>query len=121
MNIVNFTQHNATQEQIASGVVDVIPVAKRSEALTFKSLPTTEDILNRADTVVKMVSEVAEDGSLVMIGGAPFFMGSLEAALKNAGFRPVYAFSERKSIGVVKDDGSVVKTAVFVHKGFVEV
>ena len=121
MNIVNFTQHKATQEQIASGVVDIIPVSQRNEALSFENIPTAEDIRNRADTAVKMVTEIAENGSLVMIGGAPFFMGSLETALKNAGFRPVYAFSERKSVDVVKDDGSVVKTAVFVHKGFVEV
>lgn len=80
MVIINCTQHNATPEQLQAGVVDIIPVAKRNEALTFESLPTTEDIRDHADTVVKMVSGVAEVGTLVMIGGAPFFMGSLEAA-----------------------------------------
>lgn len=121
MVIINFTQHNATPEQIESGVVDIIPVSQRSAALTFESIPTAEDIRNRADTIAKMVSEVAESGDAVMIGGAPFFMSSLETALKSAGFKPVFAFSERKSVDVVKEDGSVVKTAIFVHKGFVEV
>ena len=121
MIIINLTQHNATPEQIESGVVDIIPVSQRSEALTFHNIPTAEDIRNRADSVVKMMPDVAEKGALVMIGGAPFFMSSLETALKNAGFRPVYAFSERKSVDVIKEDGSVVKTSVFVHKGFVEV
>lgn len=121
MVIVNFTQHDATPEQIKAGVVDIIPASKRSEVLTFKSLPTAEDIRNRADTIAKMVSEVAESGAAVMIGGAPFFMSSLEAALKSAGFTPIYAFSERISVDVVQQDGTVVKTSKFVHKGFVEV
>lgn len=55
----------------------------------------------------------------VMIGGAPFFMSYLEKALEQAKITPVYAFSERVSVDVEKEDGSVVKTAVFKHLGFV--
>lgn len=121
MVIVNFTQHDATPEQIKAGVVDIIPASKRSEVLTFKSLPTAKDIQDRADVIAKMVSEVAESGAAVMIGGAPFFMSALERELKSAGFTPVYAFSERISVDVVQQDGTVVKTSKFVHKGFVEI
>ena len=48
-------------------------------------------------------------------------MGALEAVLKAAGYKPVYAFSERVSVDVTQPDGSVVKTSKFAHKGFVEV
>lgn len=119
--IINLTQHNATPEQLKAGVVDIISLSQRNHVLTFTSLPTAEYIRHRANDIARMVSRVAGRGCAVMIGGAPFFMGALEAALKEAGFKPVYAFSERKSVDVVKEDGSVVKTAVFVHKGFVEV
>lgn len=121
MTIVNFTQHHATTEQVEAGVVELIPFSERSEILTFVEIPTVQEIRGRAEEAAKLISSVAEKGVQVMIGGAPFFMGALETALKEAGFKPVYAFSERKSVDVVKEDGSVVKTAVFVHKGFVEV
>lgn len=119
--IINFTQHNATTEQIEVGVVDLIPAERRSELLTFVGLPTAVEIHDRAAAVTAEVVNVAEAGTEVMIGGAPFFMGTLEAALKANGFMPVYAFSERVSVEIVQDDGSVVKTAKFVHKGFVRV
>lgn len=119
--IINFTQHSPTAEQIAAGVIDPIPVDVRNGILTFAGIPTSADIVTRAHEAVTAISEIAEKGTKVMIGGAPFFMGTLESALKIAGFTPVYAFSERVSVDVHQEDGSVVKTAKFVHKGFVEV
>lgn len=56
----------------------------------------------------------------VMIGGAPFFMSHLEVALKRANIRPVYAFTARDSVDIKQEDGSVKKTAIFKHMGFVE-
>ena len=121
MTIINFTQHNATTEQVAAGVVDAIPAQVRAEVLTFSSLPTVEEIWARADKAVGLIAPHAEPGTQVMVGGAPFFMSALEAVLKAAGFKPVYAFSERVSMDVVQPDGTVVKTSKFAHKGFVEV
>lgn len=54
-----------------------------------------------------------------MIGGAPYLMAPLEAELKKLGIEPVYAFSERVSEETVQADGTVVKTNVFKHVGFV--
>lgn len=119
--IINFTQHNATEEQVAAGVIDSIPAQVRAEVLTFSSLPTVEEIWSRADKAVGLITPHVEPGTQVMIGGAPFFMGALEAVLKAAGYKPVYAFSERVSVDVTQPDGSVVKTSKFAHKGFVEV
>ena len=55
----------------------------------------------------------------VMIGGAPFFMSYLETALKSASIRPVYAFTARDSVDIEQEDGTVKKTAIFKHMGFV--
>ena len=47
-------------------------------------------------------------------------MGQLEAALRALEVQPLYAFSVRESVETTLPDGSVVKTAVFKHGGFVE-
>ena len=73
--IINFTQHNATEEQVAAGVIDSIPAQVRAEVLTFSSLPTVEEIWSRADKAVGLITPHVEPGTQVMIGGAPFFMG----------------------------------------------
>lgn len=119
--IINFTQHAATAEQIAAGVSDVIPTAIRSEFLTFKEIPTSEEIRIAAQEAVNYIGTVSKGGERVMVGGAPFFMSALERELKAAGYTPVYAFSERVSVDVTQPDGTAVKTSRFAHKGFVEV
>ncbi len=55
----------------------------------------------------------------VLIGGAPWMMSRLEAAVRDAGFRPLYAFSARESTELVQA-GSVRKMNVFRHVGFLE-
>lgn len=119
--IINFTQHNATPEQIQAGVVDIIPTSIRSEFLTFTDIPSAEEIRIAAQEAVNYIGTVSKGGERVMIGGAPFFISALERELKAAGYTPVYAFSERISVDVVQSDGTVVKTSRFAHKGFVEV
>lgn len=59
-------------------------------------------------------------GAAAMIGGAPFLMPALEKALRTKGILPVYAFSQRESVEEIMEDGTVRKTAVFKHRGFVE-
>ena len=122
--IVNLTQHLATPEQIAQGVVDLDPEdrAECARLLTFDSLPTAEDLWIAADQLVELVkcSPVSEPGCRVMIGGAPFFMAPLSRALMEGGFTPVYAFSWRESVETQLPDGSVKKSSVFRHIGFVE-
>lgn len=46
-------------------------------------------------------------------------LSPLEKALWEVGIRPLFAFSVRESVERVKDDGSVEKTSVFKHAGFV--
>lgn len=120
MSILNLTQHQATADQLAAGVVDLTgqDLAELKSLLDFKKLPTAEDVFDRANAVAKMAEE--QGAEAVMIGGAPFFMGALERALTKRGIKPLYAFSQR--VSVEKDiDGKIIKTAEFKHMGFVEV
>ena len=57
-----------------------------------------------------------------MIGGAPYFMSTLEKKLKEYGIKPLYSFSKRiVEESEDKDTGEVVKKTIFKHLGFVEV
>jgi len=124
--IINLTQHPATAEQRQDGVIDPAAAAKATivAALTFDSLPAQADILARAKTLAyeaeKYCRPQGQDAMRqVMIGGAPYLMGALEAALRTRGLIPVYAFSQRESVEEVQADGSVRKVAIFRHSGFV--
>ena len=118
--ILNLTQHLATPEQVMQGVIDA--PEKEMEAikrlLTFDTLPTEQDILDRA----KGLAQIAVDlgFSYAMIGGAPYLMRALENALCLRGIAPMYAFSVRESKEVQVENGQVVKTNVFKHIGFIE-
>lgn len=130
--ILNLTQHAATPEQLAAGVVD-LSERKLSELkvlLTFDSIPTASELKARAEKIERLAvaflceitpeDELLDDVDLAaMIGGAPFFMATLESHLKERAIRPLYAFSRRDSVEVATPEG-VVKQAVFRHLGFYE-
>ena len=127
--IVNLTQHPASAEQIAAGVTD-LPAEQRAaliQALTFESLPTAAEILAAAETVAELAAQNGlgdHDGdspapSSAMIGGALWLMAPLAAALQRRGIEALFAFSQRESAETIQPDGSVRKTAIFRHVGFV--
>lgn len=117
--MLNLTQHAATPDQVAAGVVDLegMDAAALRRLLTFRDLPDREDVLAAAEAIAAIAK--AHGASAAMIGGAPFLMGPLEIELKLAGITPLYAFSRRESVDETLPDGSVRKTAVFRHEGFV--
>jgi len=117
--IWNFTQHKATPSQICDGVVDLPEElrAKVSELLNIET-PNPEVIDWKVNNLVKIADEV-ENRGWVMIGGAPFLMPRLEAALTMRGHQVFYAFSKRESVEKLREDGTVEKTCVFSHGGFV--
>lgn len=129
MTIINLTQHSATAEQIAAGVVDMNGEEKQelNRLLTFNDRPTREDIQSRCAELVHLAchsvawapSLQAPNQSTVMIGGAMWLMGPLSQWLHDNGMRPVFAFSRRESVEVATADG-VQKTSVFKHVGFVD-
>jgi len=120
--IINLTQHPATPEQIAAGVVDLQGKALEGlkALLTFDDLPTQDEITLRAVKIAQLAVPMAgplPDGA--MIGGAPYLMAPLEYALGLVRVQPMYAFSVRESIEQTQPDGSVRKVNVFRHAGFV--
>jgi len=123
MTILNFTQHDATAEQLAAGVVE--PDADNKEhirqLLTFDELPTQSDLRQRAtDCAVLASALVRKYGcDAVLIGGAPYFMSHLESVLRLFKVRYCYAFSRREVEEQIQPDGSVRKTHVFKHVGFI--
>lgn len=122
MKIINLTQHPATPEQLAAGVFDVPAAFGERERLvallTFEDLPSSEFVRQRAEGVATYPER--HGAEVAMIGGAPFLMAPLEKALRERGIRAVYAFSRRESVEESQPDGSVRKTNVFRHVGFVE-
>jgi hypothetical protein len=127
--IVNLTQHPATPEQIAAGVVDMPASAREGmiEALTFGELPTPEEILARAAQLAELAIMNGlgpDDGddpypTAAMIGGAMWLMGPLALELRLRGIAPMFAFSVRETEEVAQQDGTVKKVSVFRHAGFV--
>lgn len=118
--IINLTQHAATADQIAAGVVDLQEFDHKTlvNALTFTQIPTVQEMKGRAETITLFC--VLQGADKAMIGGAPFLMPFLERSLAETGIKAYYAFSERVVEESAQPDGSVKKTAVFKHVGFVE-
>lgn len=124
--ILNLTQHPGTPEQ---GVTDLIgeELAALKTALTFDTIPTAQEITERAEYIAELACMNGLGGedddpipTRAMIGGAPYLMAPLERALRNVGIDPLYAFSTRESVEQVQaQDGSVRKVNVFRHAGFV--
>lgn len=122
MIIFNATQHTATADQVADGVVEPDDATKKAicKAITFNTAPTGQVVINAADMLAFIVKSAAPEGCrTVMIGGAPFFMIAATESLRKAGFDVVFAFSVRESIEATDDAGNVVKKSVFRHAGFV--
>ena len=128
--IINLTQHIASAEQAAGGVVE-LPAEQREaliDALTFESIPDAEEIRDRAHDIAELAcfnGLGGDDGddpfpSHAMIGGAFWLMAPLAEELKARNIQPVFAFSLRESSEIAMPDGSVRKTMTFRHVGFVD-
>lgn len=122
--ILNLTQHPATTEQINAGVVDLPPHLRGqlTTLLTFDTLPTKEQIEIAAAQIATLAHGQCPEKfrPQAMIGGAPWLMAPLEAALaEGQGILPIYAFSRRESVEQFQPDGSVKKINIFKHAGFV--
>ena len=116
-SILNLTQHAATEDQIAAGVVEPKDKIRIAALLTFETLPTRGDIMERADALARIAA--SEVYGAALIGGAPYLMSPLEAALTHLGIVPFYAFSLRDSVEEKMPDGSMRKTQLFRQVGFV--
>ena len=141
--IINLTQHASTPEQKAAGVFDLQgqELVTLKELLTFVDLPSKEEIQKRAKAISELAYKAAEcpacshigdhcgdncNGTSnwfwcsAMVGGAGYLLPALVDELKIRGFEVLQSFTKREVVETVSPDGSVVKTAVFRHVGFVE-
>ena len=109
--IKNLTQHAPSQGQ--DGVSAMDPAAV--ELLNFGALPSIAEISARAQAL----ADLAVGCDYAMIGGAPYLMPALCAALIERKIQPLFAFTERKSVEETQPDGSVKKSSVFAHAGWV--
>jgi len=115
--ILNLTQHNATAGQMEAGVVEPADKKVIQSLLTVSELPDIAEIKRRTDALAAIAASTGITSA--MIGGAPWLMSALERALVAAGVVPVYSFSVRKSIETCNADGTVSKTSIFEHGGWV--
>lgn len=137
--IINLTQHVMTQEQYFLNNEELTEVKFRpyngtsmsspdyvKKLLNFTSIPSKKEIISRAIALAAYASGLLNqakndnDKLFALIGGAPYLMGELEEALKQNDIQPLYAYSQRESVETINNDGSVTKTAIFRHKGYIE-
>jgi hypothetical protein len=126
VGLINLTQHELTPEQ--REFIDIechVDRQKVKDLLNFTKLPSKADILYRALDLAAIVENIVDqdehvDLFLVLIGGAPYLMKPLIEELKELGVIPVFSYTDRVSVETMQPDGSVVKTNVFKHIGFVE-
>ena len=113
--IINLTQHPSTPEQGADDLQGET-LAQLKSLLTFDTPPYAFEIKERAEAIAALVGP---ECTHAMIGGDPYLMAWLEAALREVGVQPLYSFSERVSVETTSPSGEVVKTSVFKHTGWV--
>lgn len=137
--IINLTQHSMTEEQYKYNNEDLLEIKFKpyngtsvgspdyiKRLLNFDTIPSKKEIMDRAVALAAYASGLLnqakndDDKLFALIGGAPYLMGPLEEMLKNEGIQPLYAYSQRESIETINADGTVVKTAIFKHKGYIE-
>ena len=117
--ILNLTQHIATAEQVADGVVEPDDKKLVQVNLTFEEIPDPTQLAYCAG----ILAQIAQNSGAkkAMIGGAPYLMAPLEQALCAYGVSPVYSFTRRETVEEKLPDGGIKKTQVFRHAGWVEV
>lgn len=117
--IINLTQHAASDEQRGQSVIDLEGKAleELKNLLTFTALPEIAYVEERARSIANLA--LASHCKRAMIGGAPFLMAPLQHALEDIGIEVLYAFTMRISEEVTNSDGSVTKSSIFKHAGFV--
>lgn len=124
MSILNLTQHDATPTQAAAGVVE--PSAEDKviikKLLNVPKVPSISDLLERAEGLAAIAHHhyTMTGGTRFMVGGAGPLMRALRRSLKGriTDVAVLEAFSERVVVETTLPDGTVRKTADFVHAGW---
>ncbi len=99
--ILNLTRHLATDEQAATGLVNLRPdiISKIHELSIFQPVPTDDILYERAYAIVAILKDNGFSNECVMLGGAPYFIAILDTVITAAGFKPCYPFTLKVSNG----------------------
>lgn len=120
--IFNLTQFSASPEQKSAGVIEPESKELIKAMLTFteQDLPRINATMkNRAETLAGIVAR--SGARAAMIGGASFYLESLEDALRYRSIVPLYSYSERVSREELnKETGELKKDSYFKHVEFIE-
>lgn len=122
--IINLTQHQPTAEQVTAGVVNLRRdlLESLNLCLNFEASYDKTNLELSAKSIIALLFHNGSSGvgQQVMVGGMPSFMPILEKTLLQAGFRVLYAKTDRISEDQPQSDGTVRKISVFKHIGFYE-
>jgi len=117
--MINLTQHLATTDQLADGVVNLSEIQRQSliALLSFDELPEPSDTQKRA----KAIAAIAKyhNATAALIGGALWLMPALIKSLTAESIEPYYAFSKRVTQEDRLSDGTIQKVTYFRHSGFI--
>jgi len=114
---INLTQHDSTTEQGCA------PRSKEQtqrikELLTIAELPDERDLTRRAVALAELARTAG--ATEAMVGSVNYLTLFLDPALRQRRIQPLYAFSQRESVEIAQEDGSVIKKSVFRHLGFIK-
>lgn len=117
LKLLNLTQHVATAEQLADGVIEPDELTKKTirGLLTIHGQPDPVEISMKAQGLTNLVANGGYDGA--MVGGKLHLMVNLLHLMNLKGLVCFEADSERVSKDIDNGDGTVTKTTTFQHIG----
>ena len=121
--MLNLTQHALTAEQWRDGAVepDQEIKAEIQKLITFDSsvIAHPEQIQDRAKALATLIRREYSLLDKALVGGALYFMPALVKEVNEVGIQPYFSYTDRVSQETHNPDGSVTKTLVFKHLGWV--
>ena len=120
--ILNLLQKKVTPELEALGVVEYPARAELMNMMLFKMAPTVEEVELVSSQLAATVAAYCRRHGIkkVLIGGAPYMISSLEAALMSHGLLPVYQYTHRVCTGFKHINGKEVAIYKFEPNGLVD-
>lgn len=121
MSVLVAIAHNLTPAQTSElNELGHVALLREAHPELFAKLSNTPGITSELEKLVSQFLDVCQDYTTVVLPiGSPAFnhILALQGGL-NFASKVVYAHSERKSIEVQKEDGTVEKKTVFEHQYF---
>lgn len=119
---ISVMNHELTEEQKKDAIntfAEINDIVDDFDTIPFPQVDPKSTSKEMDDLVAKYESEiVAKNPSEVLLQGEMIFTRRLAEKLKEHNINVVAARSERVSVETKKTDGTITKTAMFQHRGF---